>query len=276
MTSRISLSSWSLHRRLGPAWHYLPGETIRPERETPWGDGEISLLDVPAELKAHGIGALEICSFHLPSIEQTYLEELKSALAESGITLQTLLIEAGDPSDPETGERDVTFMRDWVERAAGLEAKFARVIAGKQEPTPANLQRAADHLNWLGENASDLPVRVVTENWFSLLSGPDQTNWLLDQLGDRIGLNGDLGNWRSDSKYDDLAQIMGRAEICHCKADFVDGVLDENDYRQAISVSEDAGYTGPYTLIFDNDAPDEWEGIEIEKKFVEDMLAVRG
>ncbi|MCB9992439.1 MAG: sugar phosphate isomerase/epimerase [Hyphomicrobiaceae bacterium] len=270
---RISVSSWSLHRRLGPVWHYVPGGPDAPETETPYGNGEISLLDLPAEARAHGIFNLEICSFHLQSLAPSYLDELRSALAGAGVGLQTLLIEAGDPASAETGARDVGFMQEWVERAAELGAGHARVIAGKQAPTRDNLERAFRNLVTLAERTAHLPVRVVTENWFSLLSGPDESNWLLDQLNGLIGLNGDLGNWPAPHKYEGLKAIMGRASLCHAKASFVDGRLDETDFGRCVEISEQAGYSGPYTLIFDSPDLPEWEGVAIEKAFVEQLVA---
>ncbi|MCB1517363.1 MAG: sugar phosphate isomerase/epimerase [Hyphomicrobiaceae bacterium] len=271
---RISVSSWSLHRRLGPVWNYLPGGMESVQAETPYGNGQTSLLDLPAELRAHNIFNLEICSFHLESLSQSYLDELKSSLKQAGVGLQTLLIEAGDPASAETGERDIGFMQEWVERAAYLDAGHARVIAGKQAPTRENLERALRNLVTLAERVQHLPVKLVTENWFSLLSGPDETNWLLDRANGLIGLNGDLGNWPAPHKYEGLKQIMGRAILCHAKAGFSGGKLDEDDFGRSISISEEAGYRGPYTLIYDSGDLPEWDGLQIEKDFIEGRISL--
>ena len=61
-------------------------------------------------------------------------------------------------------------------------------------------------------------------------------------------------------------------ETCHAKGSFVDGQLDEADYAQCLQAAEEAGYKGPYTLIFDADTPDEWAGIEIEREFILEQL----
>ena len=95
---------------------------------------------------------------------------------------------------------------------------------------------------------------------------------MLDALGGRIGLNGDLGNWKRPAKYDGLSKIMGRAEICHAKASFGPDGMDSEDYGRCISISENAGYTGPYTLIYAGDYLSEWDGILVEKAFIEDFF----
>ena len=47
-----------------------------------------------------------------------------------------------------------------------------------------------------------------------------------------------------------------------------DGDLDEADYGACVRLAEEAGYKGPYTLIFDSEIPPEWNGLSIERDFV--------
>ncbi|MBO6717308.1 MAG: sugar phosphate isomerase/epimerase [Rhizobiaceae bacterium] len=272
---RIAVSSWSLHRLLGVTHpHDLGTDAIGPREET-FGPAKAELIELPALVAAHDIGRLEICSFHLPSRDAGYLAELKAAHAEAGVTLQTLLIEAGDLSDPATADRDAAWISGWVEVAAELGAENARIIAGKQKPERAALDLAAAKLNEIAARNDGSGVDLVTENWFDLLSTPDAVHYLLDRTEGRIGLNGDFGNWSGADKYERLGSIFGRASICHAKASFSDGRMDADDFGRCIETAETAGYAGPYTLIFDADNPDEWTGIETERAFVLERLAVR-
>lgn len=274
LDNRFAVSSWSLHRRLGVTHpHDLDTDRVGATQEA-YGAGEISLLDLPGEVAANAISRLEICSFHLPSREAAYLAELKRALASAGVTLQTLLIEAGDLSDPRTAARDENWISGWVEVANALGAENARIIAGKQKPTREALDLAAAGLKAIADRNSGSPVKLVTENWFDLLSKPEDVLYLLEKAGGSIGLNGDFGNWSGPGKYDDLAQIFGRASICHAKASFAGGRMDADDYGRCVDVAERAGYAGPYTLIFDSDQPGEWEGVAIERAFIRDRLSV--
>lgn len=265
---RIAVSTWSLHRFLGVTYpHDLTTTEIGPAKET-YGEGEESLLGLPSALANHGYHRLEIVSFHLRSRDPVYLEELRDQLRVSKVRLQTLLIDAGDITHPEDGARDTAWIASWIEIANALGADNARIIAGKQKPSRETLDRSVKALKSLADGNAGSPVRLVTENWFDLLSEPEHVHYLLDQLDGRVGLLGDFGNWGGDNKYEDLASIFGRAELCHAKATFIDGDLDEADYGACVTLAEEAGYKGPYTLIFDNEIPGEWHGLAAERDFI--------
>lgn len=269
---RIAVSTWSLHRLLGTTYpHDLNSSSVGPGEDT-YGDGSESLLGLPSVLANHGYHRLEIVSFHMRSRDPIYLGELRDQLARAEVTLQTLLIDAGDITDPETGARDEAWIAGWLDVANELGAQNARIIAGKQKPTPANLDRSVAALKSLADRNAGSSVRLVTENWFDLLSTPAAVHEVLDRLEGRVGLLGDFGNWSGDTKYEDLASIFARAELCHAKAHFVGGQLDEADYGACIGAAEEAGYTGPYTLIFDADHPHEWAGLALERDFILSLL----
>ncbi|MDQ0564031.1 sugar phosphate isomerase/epimerase [Rhizobium mesoamericanum] len=269
---RFAVSTWSLHRLLGPVYPYSPDPKKSIARKEPYGPGRSLLTDIPSQLAIRGIGRLEICSFHLPSLEPSYLAEMRATLEGEGILLQTLLVEDGDPSHQETAQRDIHWIAGWIEIAQALGAKNMRVIAGKQAPTGENLERAAGHLGWLAKQANNSGVRIVTENWFDLLASAKETNGLLDALQGEVGLNGDLGNWAAPEKYEGLCDIMRRAELCHAKANFDELGLDVVDYRKCLEACRTAGYGGPYTLIYDSPFfADEWDGILLERAFIEEF-----
>lgn len=270
---RLAVSSWSLHNLLGVTFpHDLDSPAVGPRRET-YGQGSAELIELPALVASRGISRLEICSFHLPSRETAYLDELRAALADAGVTLQSLLIESGDLGDPDTAERDAGWISGWVETADALGAEHARILAGAQKPGPETLERVARHMRAIAKRNAGGSTRLATENWQDLLSTPDAVHHLLDATEGAIGLNADFGNWTGPGKYDDLASIFPRAELCHAKAHFADGKMDEQDHGRCIDLAEAAGYTGPYTLIFSADAPDEWAGIAIERDFIRERLA---
>lgn len=265
---RIAVSTWSLHRLLGMTYpHDLSTTEIGPMQQS-YGDGEESLLGLPSVLANHGYKRLEIVSFHLRSRDPVYLAELKDQLRIADVRLQTLLIDAGDISHPEHGERDTAWIASWIEIANELGAENARIIAGKQKPTRDALDRSIKALTTLAEGNAGSSVRLVTENWFDLLSEPAHVHYLLDKLDGRIGLLGDFGNWGGPNKYSDLQSIFSRAELCHAKASFIDGDLDEADYGACVKLAEQAGYKGPYTLIFDSEIPSEWHGLAAERDFI--------
>lgn len=266
--SRIAVSTWSLHRLLGTTYPHDLSTAAVSDGEDTYGEGEESLLGLPSVLANHGYQRLEIVSFHLRSRDAVYLGELRDQLKVSGVTLQTLLIDAGDMTDPLVGERDTNWIAGWIDVANALGAENARVIAGKQPTSSEALERSVLGFRELLAANAGSPMRIVTENWFDLLSTPEAVHVLLDQLDGQVGLLADFGNWTGPDKYEGLKSIFPRASLCHAKADFSGGQLDEADYGLCLAAAEEAGYAGPYTLIFDADQPGEWAGLAQERDFI--------
>lgn len=230
-----------------------------------YGEGDIALLELPARVAALGIRTLEICHFHVADTDPGYLAELRGALDAAGVELFSLLIDAGDITDAEHHARDLAWVGTWIETAGKLGAQRARVIAGKAEPSAEALSRSAAGLRQLVARGADAGVRVMTENWFALLSRPAEVHSLLDRLEGSVGLCVDFGNWRGSTKYEDLAAIMPYAESCHAKAHFSpDSGLDTADYRRCLELTRAASFAGPYTLIYDGPGDDEWAGLTAE------------
>lgn len=258
-TLRLSASSWSLHRSLGAPGIYGPGADIPHESH---GRGSISLLEAPALLAELGIRTMEICHFHLPSRAPAYLERLRDALAKNGVELWSLLVDAGDLTHEVHGQRDEAWIAGWLDDAQRLGAKRVRVIAGKGAPTAANLARSRAALLRLAGAAEARGLRLMTENWFDLLSTPAAVHALMDDLEGRISLCLDFGNWRGATKYEDLRAIAGYAESCHAKPQFdTHGAIEREDFARCIQITREAGFSGPYTLIYDGPNPDERAGL---------------
>jgi sugar phosphate isomerase/epimerase len=265
---RIAVSTWSLHRVLGTIYPHDTSTDAIGADDDRYGEGEESLLGLPSVLANHGYDRLEIVSFHLRSRDPVYLGELRDQLKVSGVTLQTLLIDAGDMTDPVHGARDTRWIGGWVDVANALGAENARIIAGKQKPTPETIARSVSGFRELLALNAGSPLKLVTENWFDLLSTPDAVHELLDRLEGQVGLLADFGNWTGPDKYDGLKSIFPRASLCHAKASFTSGQMDEADYGLCVGAAEEAGYVGPYTLIFDADHPAEWAGLAQERDFI--------
>ena len=266
-TPRLSVSTWSLHRVLGESDFYGPESGRKIPVTT--GESEISLLDLPARIAAFGIHTLEICHFHLPSRDKGYLNELRSNLEAAEVELFSLLIDHGDITHPDHAERDLAWIGEWIEVAGVLGAKCARVIAGKAQPSDAAMEMSRGGLQQLTEHAKSHGVRLMTENWFALLSRPEHVITLLDNLEREVGFCLDFGNWKGETKYADLAAIASYAESCHTKAHFTaPRQMDRYDFARCLDLTCDADFSGPYTLIYEGPRDDEWEGLALEQEVV--------
>lgn len=260
----LAVSTWSLHRTLGPTYRDMAIHDGDRTPDYPYGEGSLSLLETPAFVAAMGIRNLEICHFHFPSTDDAYLEQLRHGLSAAGVRLTTLLIDAGDvaAADPGVRERDVRRIKGWIDVAARAGAARVRVIAGlTDEPADAAVRRSIDGFAELTEYARSRGVGVITENWLALSMQPKNLLAILDGLHGAVGLCADFGNYRGPTRDDDLRAILPRAVSIHAKADFpAPGALDAASFSHCLDLSREAAFDGTYVLIFD-DAGDEREGL---------------
>lgn len=267
MDNLIAVSSWALHRTLGRAYFDKP--LGGPVVETQHSDSPLDLLELPAQLKAHGYSAMQLCHFHLPSRSDNYIQEFRQALSESNVELLTLLIDDGDVTDPEIGEASVDWTAKWVETAAALGAYRARLIAGKQPYSPEALDLAFNRLMQIGITADKVDVILEIENWHALMANPDAVHELLDRSHGILRLNADFGNWPKPERYEWLPKIFQRAETCHAKLEFVSPTeLDEDDTSRLLHIAKEANYRGPMVLVNGGPGDNDWAALEIQREAI--------
>jgi sugar phosphate isomerase/epimerase len=197
------------------------------------------------------------------------LRQLRDAIEAADVELWSLLIDGGDISDPTHHERDTAWTEAWFDVAAQLGARNARVSGGKQEPAAESLARSQKNFATLAQAAQRRGVRLMTENWHNLMSTPEAVLTVLDGLDGDLGLCADFGNWRGAQKYDDLAQIIPRAESFHAKCHFSGPAQpDRADFVRCLELSRTAKDAGPYTLIYDGPGDDEFTGLRTEREMV--------
>ena len=279
--SRISTSSWSLHRTLGSPPLFGPGQPF-PQNSS--GNGAIALLELPAALAHAGIGTLEIVHFHFPTADTPYLEEMKSAIGQADIELFSVLIDAGDVTDPDDEARadEMAWIRSWLDVAAHVGATHARVVAGCRpvEPTRSPdgaslldhpvIRRSARSLRELAGYGTSIGVQVITENFRETTSRADQVLAILELCEGQVGLCADFGNYSGADRYEELAALFPRADSAHVKALYDDGGQpDEDEFRHTLKMLAQAGFDGPMSLIFDtalHGNKSEWDNLSKMKE----------
>ncbi len=181
----LAISTWSLHRTLGPVYPALDAHTGVRAAETPYGDGVLKLLDVPAYVAEMGIHALEICHFHFPRTDAGYLAHLRRTLDAAGVRLMTLLVDAGDIAAADVGarERDIHRIEGWIDVAQRVGATRVRVVAGTTPPDTAGraVHASISGLTALVTYARARGVEIITENWLALAARPEQLLAILDE-----------------------------------------------------------------------------------------------
>lgn len=263
-----AVSSWSLHRTLGS---FMSGDEIRADRvaspQTFAPTGGLPLLDLPDELRRRGFDTVQICHFHLPTRHPGYLAALRERLEQAQVTLDALLVDDGDLTHPTDADEHEAWIAGWLDDAVALGARRARLIAGKQDPTPERLEASGRRLAALA--AAYPGVRVVTENWMALMPSAAEVHAVLGAADGSVGFLIDLGNWKAPDKYAELASVAPLAETCHAKCHFTESGPDGDDFQRALGVlREHGGGEIPLALIYDGPGDDEWAALELEHSMV--------
>src|SRR5690606_27685282 len=179
-----ALHTWSLFRTMGR--YVAPGSAPSGALAENTDGGGLPLLELPAQLAAHGFASAQLCHFYLPTTEASYLAELRAAFDAAGVDLEVLLVDDGDVVHPEHGREQQRWLGSWLDVAEQLGTPRVRVPAGDQLPSEETLALGAARLRELAAEHPDL--RVLTENWRGLLVDAAATRRLLDLLEGEVGL----------------------------------------------------------------------------------------
>ncbi len=158
----------------------------------------------------------------------------------------------------------------WMEIAAALGARAVRVVAGEALPDDeAALGRAIAGLEHLAGYGRRLGLQVLTENFRPLASTAANCIRILDALDGAVGLCADVGNFPAANRIAEFKTVAGRASSVHAKASYdAGGRIDARQLRECLAASVDAGFSGPYTLVYDQPG-DAWQGIAELREVVE-------
>ncbi len=259
----ISLAQWSLHRMLR--------------------SGQLDPLDFPTFAREQfDLGAVEYVNtfFQDRAEDQTYLGELRSRAAASGVQSLLIMVDAegrlGDPDASLRTEAVENHLR-WVEAAGFLGCQSIRVNAASAGSRDEQRDLAVDGLRRLTEFASGHDINIIVENHGGLSS---DGLWLADviQRVDHAHCgtlpdfgNFDLGGGESYDRYRGVRELMPFAKAVSAKSYEFDADGNETtiDFPRMIRIVLDAGYRGYLGIEFEGADLSEVEGIQATKSLLE-------
>jgi len=259
----IGVSTWTLHRALAQVF---PNSPEAPLSTADAGEGDHSLEQLVEKTLGLGYSHVELCHFHLPFGDAS----ISKIFEQHQLQLGCLLIDGGDWTHPEFGDRDAAWIGNWTRFARDLGARRVRVIAGKTRTVDA-LKVAADRFTHL---AAAVPnIELSTENWFDVLAEPADVKALMRDVPE-LKLCLDFGNWTNPNKYERLAEIAADATYSHAKADFHPQtvVIEADDYDACLQLMKVNGYTGPYTVV-NGGSLDPWAALAATRTYIENWMA---
>ena len=269
----LAISSWTVHGALGAPW-FLPDEKGAMVNHNEPRAASLSLLELPAFIAADGFKVLEICNFHLPSIEDDYLDQLRSAIEAAGVTLVNLLIDTGNLSAADDAEWrcDIEAAKRWQDVAAKLGAQGVRLDCGTEPPSPAALRRSAGALRELIDYGNGIGLAATTENWRATSVESDNLLRIMDAVERPLQLCVDFGNAaKTADKYATMAALLPRASSLHCKGNFDGATLDVTEFQRSLALVRGSNFAGHVALIYDG-TDGEWDKVLALKSHVEREL----
>ncbi len=274
-----ALSTVALRKALGYTLYVLnadgtqvveiPNPELSPETEVE--PPTINLLEVPAEVAAHGYHSFDLSIYNVPSIERSYLVELRSAFEESNVELFQLLIDTGEVASTDREERSTSLKQTkrWIEIANELGASGVRYVPGDSEPNAETIRLSAEAFRELADYAEQCGLKPATENYRFMNNVAEDLLQILELSEREYGLVADFGNAKGSKKYDTLAKLLPRATSIHAWAEAnEDGTPKLDEFRHCLTMARDTGFNGPIMLhgayLVDNYgwAPDFWSGVD--------------
>ncbi len=251
--ARAGLSSFSLHLpdALGDPWFELDadGKGVSGNfNATP----TLDLLDFPAEAAALGIHCVDLCIQHIPSIEPSYLAELRAAFESANVELYQLLVDIGEigSPDPDESSASIALTKRWIEIAAELGSSGIRYVPGDSDPKPETIASCAAAFQALYDYSVACGVAPATENYKVFNKDADDLLRMLDLSERDYGLVADFGNARGPDKYQTLTRLVPRATAIHqWVAIDESGAIDVEDSKHCLTMARDNGFDGPVMLL---------------------------
>jgi len=236
----------------------------------PSSQTKMALKNFPAHVAAKfDIHHIESWSEHFPSLEPSYLEDLRSAAGKVGVTFANIAAD-GESSlySPEAEERDRAshFCRQWIDAAAALGSPSVRTNISVAQGARPDARRLTEHFKPIAEYAASRNIVVHLENDNPVSEDP----FLLVELLDRVNSPWlralpDFGNslvaLPAEEAYRGLDQMFVRSYgISHVKDTITQaGQTVRVDMARVFALALKYEYKGYFSMEWDTEG-DPYEG----------------
>lgn len=194
------------------------------------------------------------------------LEEVKKALEKYGIQVLNMPIDYGNISSLDEGKRkaDLAVIKSWIDVAAYLGSKGARVNTGHQPEGCFDLSITADSYRELAEYSQTKGVALIMENHGGMSADPKNILKLFEMVGHpNFRMCPDFGNFDPAIRYEALDMIFNNPILVHAKT----YEFDENgnhvqfDFDKCMGIAKKHNYHGYYSVEFEGPG-DQREGVQ--------------
>lgn len=210
-------------------------------------------VDLCAE---YGLPGTELTSYYVPEpMPDRYLQRLRRRALLAGLTVSGTAI-GNTFTHPPGSERDreITYTKLWIDRAADMGAPTIRIFAGNLQKGTTEAQArqwAIDAIRDCCEYAGRKGVILALENHGGIVSTAEQLLSIVREINSEwFGVNWDSGNFRSDNAYDELKMIAPYAVTSQIKTKVASKPAD---FARVVKILQDVNYRGWVALEYEDE-----------------------
>ena len=213
----------------------------------------------------HGVPGAELTSYFFPpDADAAYCREVKRRAYLRGVAIcGTAVGNTFTLPDGPARDKEIAYVRKWIDLAAEMGAPHIRVFAGSKQKDQTDAQAFEACLGAYRECLAHAATRGVflgLENHGGIVAEPGPLLELVRAVDSPwAGVNLDSGNFHGEDPYAELAQIAPYAVNVQLKMDIKrKGAKDAeaSDIGRVLGLLRDANYQGWFTLEYErNDDP---------------------
>jgi sugar phosphate isomerase/epimerase len=242
------VSTWSAH-------HLLETGTLTME----------TFLEL---IEKNQIAMIEIVDIDFKNPDIRFLEKMKKAAGERGITISCMSLEHDlCRLTPEERNADVVKVKEWMAISRHLGVRNVRVFTGWHKrgiPYPLQLGWVYEGLSKIAEEASRLDLDIVLENHNDVCLGAEEILAMFRHIGSsRLFTCPDIFNYAAfvkenvpvidDWSFAEIGKLLPLARNAHlkiCEAVEYNTADRYLDVKRVFTQLNKAGYSGPVALEF--------------------------
>jgi len=233
----------------------------KPNTKLKEGDKGWEVFDFIDYCADHNCPGAELTSYFFPpDVDDKYLLEVRRHAYLRGVSISGTAV-GNTFTHPKGEERDkeIAYVKDWIDKAAVMGAPHIRVFAGnvaKGSTTEEAEKNCLECYNECLEHAAGKGVFLGLENHGGIVAEPEPLIRLIEATQNPwAGINFDSGNFKTADPYADLVKIAPYAINVQLKMTMRpngDKVGEPVDIPRVIKILNDANYQGWFTLEYED------------------------
>ncbi|MBN2411154.1 sugar phosphate isomerase/epimerase [candidate division KSB1 bacterium] len=221
----------------------------------PLNEGSMTLDDLVEYCAEQGFDAVDLTGYYFPNYPEVpaddYIYHIKRKAFINGLAISGTGIR-NDFTIPDTEKRkaDIQLIKNWINIAVKIGAPVIRIFTGGNVPDGYSREQTEE---WMVKDIQECTefgkehgIMVAVQNHWDFLKTADETLNLLKKVNsDWFGLVLDIGSYRSENPYEEIARMAPYAVSWQFKENiYVNGQQTETDVNKIASILKSSGYRG--------------------------------